>query len=664
MDRGLGDDHQPVLLAGTNELVDRLNAAVIARLRATGDLRPPEHGHLAVGERIVARRNTVVSDSDGASTGRGRPVAIANGQAGTINAIDQGALTVRFDGQRADVVLPADYVAASVTHAYALTIHRAQGGTWDQAIVVGADGLYREGAYVALSRGRHSNVLMLTDPELAEIQLDDELDRHDHGLELDVPPGVDDELTRRFTSSHAKQLAHHLDSDVSFVDRLARTLPFTEIEQMADYATDVEHLADQLVGTSCASLEGNVARTIHTARHLRVGGMASPEDRHNLGVVIDVDDAAGTATLHFASAEGREHVERFPWSQLRVVDADAAERELSPSARRALAVMLAPTVDDLERWHAIVDDLGVELGEGDRYRHALHNIVERATAKLIADQPDWLRTFVGAKPFDPAGDQVWHDNVQQIARYRVAHELHDSTSGIGPRPIESDGVGDGADWDRLQLHVARTRVWLATSDRLEPTYPIAASRRELHERRQQLGQLFATAPAHARHTVDELLHGRLDLNDTADVLARADLATDARRRWIIDNWPHVVEFQEINRTLATGTWGPDPALLDAIAGPHDHPLVQDIAHQPVWLRQALGRIAEPDATELSQHQIDRLSAIAHVRQRLGIAPSAPVDHQQLTAAAALDTAHRIVRPDDRRLSHSDSRSGSVDIDLD
>jgi len=78
----------------------------------------------------------------------------------------------------AEITLGADYLnAGGVDHGYALTAHRAQGGTWDLAISVGADGLYREAAYPVLSRGRHENWLVLTAPELDA--LDAELSRHD-----------------------------------------------------------------------------------------------------------------------------------------------------------------------------------------------------------------------------------------------------------------------------------------------------------------------------------------------------------------------------------------------------------------------------------------------------------------------------------------------------
>jgi conjugative relaxase-like TrwC/TraI family protein len=113
-----------------------------------------------------------------------------------------------------DLILSDRYLrrGGHVTHAYALTTHRAQGGTWDLAIAVGADGLYREGAYVELSRGAAENWIVLTDPEAAELarQSASELARHDQGLTpLDEQPGnLDQELTRRLQRSRAKRLAH------------------------------------------------------------------------------------------------------------------------------------------------------------------------------------------------------------------------------------------------------------------------------------------------------------------------------------------------------------------------------------------------------------------------------------------------------------------------
>jgi ATP-dependent exoDNAse (exonuclease V) alpha subunit len=55
------------------------------------------------------------------------------------------------------VVLPAAYVAEHVELGYALTIHRAQGLTVDEAHLVLGPGATREQLYVGMTRGRQAN---------------------------------------------------------------------------------------------------------------------------------------------------------------------------------------------------------------------------------------------------------------------------------------------------------------------------------------------------------------------------------------------------------------------------------------------------------------------------------------------------------------------------
>jgi UvrD-like helicase C-terminal domain len=62
-------------------------------------------------------------------------------------------------------------------HGYALTIHQAQGLTVDTAFVLGSASLYREAAYVGLSRGRRGNQVYLADQVDDFAYTDDTIDR-------------------------------------------------------------------------------------------------------------------------------------------------------------------------------------------------------------------------------------------------------------------------------------------------------------------------------------------------------------------------------------------------------------------------------------------------------------------------------------------------------
>jgi hypothetical protein len=77
------------------------------------------------------------------------------------------------------------------------------------------------------------------------------------------------------------------------------------------------------------------------------------------------------------------------------------------------------------------------------------------------------------------------------------------------------------------------------------------------------------------------------------------------------NWPHVVEYQEINRTLTTATWGPDPHLLtDLLTQPLTAPLTDAIEAGASWLRAALCAIADSDTSSLDADAIDWLERLA------------------------------------------------------
>jgi ATP-dependent exoDNAse (exonuclease V) alpha subunit len=154
--RGTGAD--TVMIALRRDDVADLNARARARVRHEDRLGPDAltiaGKPFAVGDQAVCLRN---------HPGLG----VTNGTYGTITAIDDEAVLL-VDRAGREYRLTAGYLASTtqrggpvLDHGYALTGHKAQGLTVDQAFVLGSDQLYREWGYVAMSRGRQTNRLYL-----------------------------------------------------------------------------------------------------------------------------------------------------------------------------------------------------------------------------------------------------------------------------------------------------------------------------------------------------------------------------------------------------------------------------------------------------------------------------------------------------------------------
>ncbi|MFF3565477.1 MobF family relaxase [Streptomyces sp. NPDC002574] len=109
-----------------------------------------------VGDVVVTRRN------DRRRTVRGSRDFVKNGDTWTVQAIEpSGTLLVRHTSHQGRTRLTAGYAAAHCELGYASTVHRAQGMTVDTSHALAAPGSTREGAYVQLTRGRHTNRLYL-----------------------------------------------------------------------------------------------------------------------------------------------------------------------------------------------------------------------------------------------------------------------------------------------------------------------------------------------------------------------------------------------------------------------------------------------------------------------------------------------------------------------
>ena len=619
------DGAVPVLLAGTNQTVDALNTAVRQALLDQGVLGPPVEwagGSFAVGERLMIRANDYQ-----AATPDGQQTAVLNGQTGTLTAAVDAGLVVRMDHNDRDVILTRDEVAdGAIGYSYASTAHRAQGGTWDLAITVGVDGLYREAGYLVMSRGRASNWLIVTAPHLAHLGA--ELAHHDSPIPLpgEQPDSVDDELVGRLNHSRRKLLALSRDPHAQAIHHAAATLDLATLEGWAAHARAVEHHATGLLGGDPQQLRDRLARTDHTARHVALGQRVKAWDRRNIGTVTGLDDHAGTVTVTFVATAGRTATRTLAWSDVQIVEPRHPQpRPLTDHATGTLHRLTGDIARRLERWEQHLADHGVQPDDRHVYERAAHLAVDRAAAQLTAAQPDWLTALLGTRPTHrPAAVTVWDDTVRDLAAVRLRHDITDPGRPTGPDHADPN---EGAVWDTVSPTVATARIWLDTHT-TRPAIPVTRtrSRRELHARRDELDAIFATAPADHRGLIDQLHQGgMLALEDTAQLLDQALAGQGERRRWILEHWPHIVEYAQITHTLTNDLDGPDiDPLLAALAQSTSPPLADAAADAQPWLVTLAAQLCEPATVPLDTSRIQLLADIADHRARWRITTPSPL----------------------------------------
>lgn len=643
-----------VMLAGTNELVDVLNHAAIRSLVDDGQLDVDAAGRFArsdyrIGERVVLRRNS------GTATNQDRQLtAVANGQFGTVTDAGDGWLTVRRDHDDHLVTVDQRYLedGGRVDHAYAITTTRSQGGTWDQAIAVGLDGLYREAAYVDFSRGRRDNLIVLAQPDIDHLDVlaADSVERHDRKaipLPSEQHAPAEEDLVDTLQRSGAKHLAHTVDPDIDVVDEWSRLNTLPDLEARRDHCRDVERLATEHVGIHLDALNAAHQRAERVARFGRPGDTVKALDRHNIGTLIDHDDAHGRATVAFVSAAGQTAERTLPWSELELHSDATTLRELPPTAQWWLD-QHAQAVDATARdWTAFLNNRGVTTGEAHLADRAAQRKVERATNELIADRPDWLINLLGYQPADPIGLQTWTSAVRDIARWQQQAGQSAEAAGV---PIE------------LGQRLLATRAWLDRREHQSPMWPHRRSHRELVARRGELDAILDTAPSDHQHLIERLRSGEQTLlNDTAEALADIVEHQRGRRDWILEHWPHIIEFAEVTQTLDAGLWGPDLDSIIANLDPDPRSTLADsIAGDEPWLRLAIGRLASQWTTGLDGEATNLLHDIADYRVRSGASGIDPISDGPMSAEADDERAGLVARIDETTSERSPQVQPLVD----
>jgi hypothetical protein len=451
------------MIARDNATRARLNHEARAWRESGGDLGARiELGsfEVAVGDRVIARRNDREHDVD-------------NGTRGTVRAVDPDRLAVTIktdDGELRE--LPAGYVAGHLELAYALTGHGSQGATVERAQVIGTpEDFTNEWAYTALSRARDPvTVHLVVQPtgrsERAEFAPADRertsgeaieamgaamrrREREDLALDqacIREPAPVAGEAAAEIAErAQRRQLALDLDSAPSIVEPVPEVLravrglePLWRLERTlgADHIAPeaIERAGNALANAPRQQLDeraGQLDALLATFPHNQVE--AARREQRLAAVRDELDGAHERIGEQLARLDrlgplsrlvgrtGRHHAERAlaNWTnRAETLDGEAwrLERQVD--------------VDHHEREHWF-DSYGAELIELAAAKLELHHRDEQARECRIndirRDPPDWVTDRLGRRPDDPTARTHWD---------RAAAHLDDYRQAFGTLPAE------------------------------------------------------------------------------------------------------------------------------------------------------------------------------------------------------------------------------------
>ncbi|MFC4245151.1 MobF family relaxase [Gryllotalpicola reticulitermitis] len=395
-----------VLIAETIELVTQLNLRARLDLIEAGDVAADgvalHDGNLAGrGDIIVTRKND--RRLTAGSTW------VKNGDSWTVTAHHRdGSLTVRrahsTDPRR--LRLPAPYVAENVELGYAVTTHRAQGMTVDRAhSVIRSSSMTREALYVAMTRGRDSNIAYVST---------DEADLEEHQK-------LGQDITARMVLTG---ILHHSGAEISAHEATTREQEaWTNITQLAAEYETVAQTAQR-------------ERWIEALEH---SGLAEKQ----IDQIIEAD-TFGPLIVELRRAEANGHDPQWllkvaaasrDWTDVEDVASVLRWRIQRAVTRRPVG---APAVTNLIAGliPKAEGHMPAELQTALDEREQLIEQRARALAEAaVTDARSWA-AGLGVRPADPVREEAWLRSVAVVAAYRDRYEV------TGLAPLGPVGTGN------------------------------------------------------------------------------------------------------------------------------------------------------------------------------------------------------------------------------
>jgi conjugative relaxase-like TrwC/TraI family protein len=456
-----------------------------------------------------------------------RSLGVLNGSTFTVVGTgDDGSLSVVDDAGKV-VELPAAYVDEHVQHAYASTVHCAQGKTVDRGYTVGF-------GYVEMTRGRERNTAFVP---VGPSPDDDArlVAATEHGGELQVK--APDARPSAFAV-----LADELQRDNE--QRAALVEQEIDTEHLASMSTIVERLEHGTDAACRSRLDDHLDRLVED-------GVLSEDTRANL--------AADGSTAHLSRVcRAAEQSGHDPASVLRAA-VEGRALTGSRSEAKVIAGRIASAVD-VSAASAASSVIPSGLSpEWSTYLGQLHEQAEERTAELgaraVEDVPAWAVRALGPVPDDAAQLLEWQERAGVIAGYREAsgHEAEERAipSAPGITQTEARAAWWGA-WEALG-RPQETRPEAALSD------GALQARVTAWEREQ------AWAPPHANAS---LKAAELDADEARReaVLSRFAGDDDAAGEWEAEAEQRAAVARVMGRTAeARGLWAANTSMTRDLA---------------------------------------------------------------------------------------------------